>query len=81
MVCGCLSLTITLVVAAQEVAIGDRQQAVHIRWQIDARYFRAFVHHHIEEARVLMGEAIVIRRQTVEVIAGLSEAISSRYEN
>ena len=40
--------------------IGHRQQRVDIRRQIDARHFRVLVDHHVEEAGVLVGEAIVI---------------------
>ena len=39
------------VVLAAQAVVGDREQAVHVRRQIDARDVGALVHHHVEEAR------------------------------
>ncbi len=40
--------------------ISHTQHAVCIRWQIDTSYFRAFVTDDVQEAGVLMCEAIVV---------------------
>jgi hypothetical protein len=48
------------IVNSSQAVIGDRQQAVRIRRQIDARDARAFVGDHIEESRILMGKAVVV---------------------
>ena len=48
------------VVLAPQAVIGDGQEAVHVRRKIDASDGRALVHHHVEEAGVLMREAVVI---------------------
>jgi hypothetical protein len=50
---------IDVVVAAQAV-IGNGQEAIGIRGQIDARDGRALVHHQVKEARILVRESIVI---------------------
>ena len=48
------------VVGALQAVVGDRQQAVDVGRQIDAGDLGALVDHHVEEAGVLMGEAVVI---------------------
>ena len=48
------------VVLAAETVVGDRQQGVHIGRKVNARDIRALVDDHIEKARVLVGEAVVI---------------------
>jgi hypothetical protein len=48
------------VVGASQAVVTDREQAIRIRWQIDSNDFWALVRDNIEEARVLMGETIVI---------------------
>ena len=48
------------VVGAPEAVIGHAEQRVHVRRQIDAADIRALVHHHIEEARILVREAVVV---------------------
>ena len=48
------------IVHALQTVVGDRQQAVGIRRQIDAHDVGALVCNHIEEARILMGEAVVV---------------------
>ena len=48
------------VVLAAQAMIGDRQQAIDVGRQVDARDVGALVDHHIEEAGILMGEAVVI---------------------
>ena len=60
------------VVAAAQAVVGDRQQAVRIRRQIDAHDFRLLVDDVVDEARILMAEAVVVlppdmaRQQVVE---------------
>ena len=58
------------VVAAAQAVIHHRQQAVGIRRQVDAHDLGLLVHHVVDEARILMREAVVIlppdvRRQQV----------------
>ena len=48
------------VVGAAQAVVGDAQQAVGVGRQIDARHPRALVGDHVDEARVLMGEAVMI---------------------
>ena len=48
------------VVAAAQTVIHHREQAVCIWWQVDADDFGFLVDHMINEARVLMREAVVI---------------------
>ena len=48
------------VVLATQAVVCHRQQAVHIGWQVDADDGSAFVDDKIEEAGVLVGEAVVI---------------------
>ena len=48
------------VVAAPEAVIDNGEQGVRVRWQIDADNVCLLVHHMIDEARVLVAEAIVI---------------------
>ena len=48
------------VVPAAQAVVGDGQQAVGVRRQIDAHHVRLLVHHVIDEAGVLMAEAVVI---------------------
>ena len=48
------------VVLAAQTVIGNRQEPVHIRRQIDARYFGSLVHDDVEEARILVRKAVVI---------------------
>ena len=48
------------VVLAAQTMVGDRQQRINIRRQIYPRHFGSFVYDHVEKARVLMRESIVI---------------------
>src|SRR5664280_1096194 len=48
------------VVAAAQAVIGDRQQAVGVRREIDANDLRLLVDDVVDEARILMGEAVVV---------------------
>ncbi|OIQ69769.1 hypothetical protein GALL_486260 [mine drainage metagenome] len=48
------------IVGALETMVGDRQQAVHIGRKVDTRDIGAFVDDQVEEARILMREAIVV---------------------
>ena len=48
------------VVPAAQAVVEHRQQAVCIRWQIAADDIGFFVDHMVEEARVLMREAVMI---------------------
>ncbi len=48
------------VVAAAQAVVGDREQAVGVRRQIDADDLGLLVHHVIDEARILVREAVVI---------------------
>ena len=48
------------IIAAAQAMVGDREQAVGIRRQIDANDVGFLVHDMIDEAGILMGEAIVI---------------------
>ena len=60
------------VVAAAQAVIGDRQQRIRVGRQIDAHDVGLLVHHVIDEAGILVGEAVVIlppdvrREQIVE---------------
>src|SRR6267143_2079785 len=40
--------------------VSDGQQAVGIRWQVDAHNVGALIGYHVEKSRVLVGESIVI---------------------
>ena len=48
------------VVARPQAVVGDREQRVRVRRQIDADHLRLLVDHVIDEARVLVREAVVI---------------------
>ena len=48
------------VARALQAVIGDAEQGIGIRRQVDAANIRALVDHHVEEAGVLVGEAVVI---------------------
>ena len=48
------------VIAAAQAVIGDRQEGIGIRRQIDAHDLRFFVDHVIDKAGVLVTEAVVI---------------------
>ena len=48
------------IITAAQTVIGDRQQRVGIRRQIDAHDIRFLVHHVIDEAGVLVTEPVVI---------------------
>ena len=48
------------VVAAAQAVVGDGQQAIGVRRQIDAHDLRLLVHHVVDEAGVLMAEPVVI---------------------
>ena len=48
------------VVAAAQAVVGDGQQAVGVRRQVDAGDLGLLVHHVVDEARVLVGEAVVV---------------------
>ena len=48
------------VILAAQAVVGDRQQAVDVGRQIDARHRCALIDDHIEKSRILMGEAVVI---------------------
>ena len=48
------------VVAAAQAVVGDREQAVGVRRQVDADDLGLLVDHVVDEARVLVGEAVVV---------------------
>ena len=48
------------VVAAAQAVVGDREQAVRVRRQVDADDLRLLVDDVVDEPRVLMGEAVVV---------------------
>ena len=48
------------VIAAAQAMIGDREQAVRIGRKIDAHDAGFLVDHDVDEARILMAEAVVI---------------------
>ena len=48
------------VIAAAQAVVGDREQAVGIGRQIDADDLGFFVHDVIDEAGILMREAVVV---------------------
>ena len=48
------------VVAAAQAVVGDRQQRVRVRRQVDADDLRLLVRHVVDEARVLVREAVVV---------------------
>src|SRR5882672_358048 len=48
------------IVAAPQAMIGDRQESIGIRWQIDTDDLGLLIHRMIDEAWVLMAEAIVV---------------------
>ncbi len=48
------------IVLALQAVVRDRQQRVHVGRQIDAGDGRALVHDHVEEARILVGEPVVV---------------------
>ena len=48
------------VVAAAQAVVGDRQQAVGVRREVDADDLRLLVHDVVDEAWVLMREAVVV---------------------
>ena len=48
------------VVFTAQAVIGDGQQAVDVRRQIDARDFGAFVYDYVQEPRILMSKTIVV---------------------
>ena len=48
------------VVAAAQAMVGDREQGVGVGRQIDADHLGLLVHHMVDEARVLMAEAVVV---------------------
>ena len=50
---------IDIVVAAQAMLRGE-EQAVGVRRKVDPGHLRAFVDHQVQEARVLMGEPVVV---------------------
>ena len=49
------------VVAAAQAVVGDREQAVRVRWEVDADDLGLLVDDVIDEARILVGEAVVVR--------------------
>jgi hypothetical protein len=48
------------VVGAAEAVVHGRKQAVGVRWEIDAYNLRTLVRDHVQKARILMCEAVVI---------------------
>jgi predicted aconitase with swiveling domain len=48
------------VVAAPEAVVGPQEKAVGIWGQVDARHGAAFGEYHVDEARPLVGEAVVV---------------------
>ena len=48
------------VIGAVQAVRGGGQQGVDVGRQIDAGDFRALVHHHIQETRILMRKAVVV---------------------
>ena len=47
-------------VPASQTPVGHREEGIGIRWQVHADDVGFLVHHVVDEARVLMTEAIVI---------------------
>src|SRR4051812_44327499 len=48
------------IVLTSQAVIGNRQQAVHVGWQIDARDIRTFIYDNVEKSRILVGKAIMV---------------------
>src|SRR5215207_661692 len=48
------------VVAATEAVVGDREEGVGVGGQVDAGYSAPLREHHVDEARPLVGEAVVV---------------------
>src|SRR5262249_14069586 len=48
------------VVLALQAVVGDREQAVGVGRQVDARHCGTLIQHHVEETRVLVGKAVVV---------------------
>ena len=48
------------VIMTAQAMIRRGQEGVHIRRQVDAGHFRILVYHHVDKARILMGETIVV---------------------
>ena len=48
------------VIAAAQAMVGDGEQCIRVRRQIDAHHLSFFIHHMIDKSRVLMTEAVVI---------------------
>ena len=48
------------VVAAAQAVVGDREQAVRVGWQVDADDLRLLVDDVVDEARILVREAVVV---------------------
>ena len=48
------------VVPAAQAVVTDRQERVRVRWQVDADDVGLLVHHVVDEARVLVAEAVVV---------------------
>ena len=48
------------VVAAPQAVVGDAQQRVGVRRQVDADHLGLLVDHVVDEARVLVAEAVVV---------------------
>ena len=55
------------VVAAAQAVVGDREQRVRVRRQVDADDLRLLVHDVVDEARVLVEKPLWSWRQTCEV--------------
>ena len=63
---GCLPATTTFTQPRLQAMIGHRQQRVRIRRQIDTND-SAFIHHMVDESRILMAEPVVVPAATCEV--------------
>jgi len=48
------------VVAAPQAVVCDRQEAVRVRWQVDADDIGLLVDHVVEKARILVREAVMV---------------------
>ena len=59
--CGCLSIDDQVdVVAAAQAVVGDREQAVGVRREVDADDLAAQRDHRVDQARALVAEAVVV---------------------
>ena len=58
---GCFPATTTFTpVTAAQAVIGDRQQGVGIRRQVDTNHLRLLIHDMVDKSRILVAESIVV---------------------